>query len=119
VDGECRGYPSPWLELPIIAPLNHSLTFTERSSRFDENHWESTMDETTVWDELTRLEQRALIKLFGGGTVRNDHPIVVEELRTRGLVDESDNLSMPGLMVLKLAIRKQQAQARSRMGLAA
>jgi hypothetical protein len=77
------------------------------------------MDETTVWDELTRFEQRALIKLFGGGTLRNDNPIVVEELRARGLVDESDHLSMPGLLVLTLAMRQQQAHARSRMGLAA
>jgi hypothetical protein len=77
------------------------------------------MDEATVWDDLTRFEQRALIKLFGGGTLRNDNPIVVEELRARGLVDESDNLSIPGLLVLTLAIRKQQAHARSRMGLAA
>jgi hypothetical protein len=37
-------------------------------------------------DELTRFEQRALIKRFGGGTLRNDKPIVVEGLRVRGLV---------------------------------
>jgi hypothetical protein len=77
------------------------------------------MDETSVWDELTRFEQRALIKLFGGGTLRNDRPAVVEALRARGLVDEGENLSMPGLLVLTLAIRKQQTDARSRMGLAA
>lgn len=77
------------------------------------------MNETNAWDELTRFEQRTLIKLFGGGTLRNDDPIVVEELRARGLVDGNDNLSMPGLLVLTLAMRKQQADARSRMGLAA
>jgi hypothetical protein len=27
------------------------------------------MSEATGWDELKRLEQRALIKLFGGGAV--------------------------------------------------
>jgi hypothetical protein len=77
------------------------------------------MDETTVWDELTRFEQRALIKLFGGGTLRNDSPAVVEALRAGGLVDDSGNLSMPGLLVLTLAIREQQADARSRVGFAA
>jgi hypothetical protein len=76
------------------------------------------MDETAVWDELTRVGQRALIKLFGGGTLRNDDPMIVEELRARGLVDEAYNLSMPGLLVLTLAMRKQQADARSRIGLA-
>jgi hypothetical protein len=28
------------------------------------------MSKAAVWDELTRLEQRALIKLFGGGSLR-------------------------------------------------
>jgi hypothetical protein len=77
------------------------------------------MDETAIWNELTRFEQRALIKLFGGGTLRNDSPTVVEALHARGLVDEGNNLSMPGLLVLTLAIRKQQVDARTRMGLAA
>jgi hypothetical protein len=71
------------------------------------------------WDELTRFEQRALIKLFGGGTLRHDDPLVCESLRERGLVDEKDKLSMPGLLVLTLAMRKQQADARLRMGLTA
>jgi hypothetical protein len=79
----------------------------------------STMAETTIWDELTRFEQRAMIKLFGGGTLRNDDPAVCENLRERGLVDENDKLSMPGLLVLTLAMRKQQADeqlARSARG---
>jgi hypothetical protein len=76
------------------------------------------MAETTSWDELTRFEQRALIKLFGGGTLRNDHPAVCESLRASGLVDENDNLSMPGLLVLTLAMRKQQADARLRTAVA-
>jgi hypothetical protein len=72
------------------------------------------MAETTRWDELTRLEQRALIRLCGGSTLRNDHPAVCRSLRTSGLVDENNNLSMPGLLVLALAMRKQQADARLR-----
>jgi hypothetical protein len=42
------------------------------------------MSEATGWDELTRFEQRALIKLFGGGSLRNDDPAIAGELRTRG-----------------------------------
>jgi hypothetical protein len=67
------------------------------------------MDETATWDELTRFAQRALIKMFGGGTLRNEDPLVVEELRARGLVDDNEKLSMPGLQALTHAMRKQQA----------
>src|ERR1700680_5010561 len=78
-----------------------------------------TMSEATGWDALSRLEQRALIKLFGGGSLRRETPAVVEQLRARALVDESDALSMGGLFVLTLAMRRQQEVARSREDLAA
>jgi hypothetical protein len=65
------------------------------------------MEEAAVWNELTRFEQRVLIKLFGGGTLRNDSPAVVDVLRMRGLVDENGKLSMSGLQVLTHAMRKQ------------
>ena len=61
------------------------------------------------WDDLSRLEQRLLTKLFGGGSTRHDDPAVVESLRSRGLVDENNQLSMPGLIVFTLAVRQQQA----------
>jgi hypothetical protein len=73
------------------------------------------MSEEAGWDELTRFEQRALIKLFGGGTLRREDPAVVHALRARGFVDEYDALSMPGLLVLTLAMRRQQVEVRSRM----
>jgi hypothetical protein len=73
------------------------------------------MSEATGWDELTRLEQRALIKLFGGGSLRNDDLAIAEKLRTRGFVDEHNALAMPGLFVLTLAIRRQQAEAQLRI----
>ena len=76
------------------------------------------MSSTINWDDLTRFEQRLLIKLFGGGTARNDAPLVVEGLRCRGFVDENNELSMLGLLVFTLAIGKQQADARSRMAAA-
>jgi hypothetical protein len=77
------------------------------------------MSETAVWDELTRFEQRLLIKLFGGGTVRKENPAVVDELRARGFVDQNDELALPGLFVLTLAMRRQQAEILMRSGLAA
>jgi hypothetical protein len=76
------------------------------------------MSEAAGWDELTRFEQRALIKLFGGGSLRREDTAVIEELRSRGFVDENNTLAMPGLLVLTLAMRRQQAEMRSRLGLA-
>jgi hypothetical protein len=73
------------------------------------------MSEASVWDALTRFEQRALIKLFGGGSLRNDDPAVANELRTRGFVDENSALAMPGLFVLTLAMRRMRAEAQSRI----
>ena len=75
------------------------------------SHSSMDMPATISWDDLTRFEQRVLIKLFGGGTTRNENPTVVDGLRFRGLVDENDNLSMLGLLVFTLAIRKQQLDA--------
>jgi hypothetical protein len=71
------------------------------------------------WDDLTRFEQRSLIKLFGGGSTRNERPAVVDGLRSRGLVDENGELSMLGLLTFTLALRKQQADAQLRTGRAA
>jgi hypothetical protein len=70
------------------------------------------------WDELTRSEQRLLIKLFGGGSLRNESAADIEGLRRRGFIDDKQNLSMPGLLVLTLAMREQQAAARRRTGIA-
>jgi hypothetical protein len=70
------------------------------------------MSEGSGWDALTRFEQRALIKLFGGGSLRNDDPAVANELRTREFVDENNALAMRGLFVLTLAMRRQRAESR-------
>jgi hypothetical protein len=77
------------------------------------------MSATMRWDDLTRFEQRLLIKLFGGGSTRNERPAVVDGLRSRGLVDENGELSMLGLLTFTLALRKQQADAQLRTGRAA
>jgi hypothetical protein len=77
------------------------------------------MSRTAEWNDLTRFEQRLLIKLFGGGSVRKENPTVVDELRARGFVDDNNELALPGLFVLTLAMRRQQADALARIGLAA
>jgi hypothetical protein len=41
----------------------------------------ANMPERPLWDELTRSEQRLLIRLFGGGSLRNQIPADVEGLR--------------------------------------
>jgi hypothetical protein len=73
------------------------------------------MAATISWDDLPRFEQRLVIKLFGGGTTRNELPAVVDGLRSRGLLDEAGKLSMLGLLVFTLALNKQQADAQLRM----
>jgi hypothetical protein len=70
------------------------------------------------WDELTRPEQRLLIRLFGGGFLRNQNTADIEGLSRRGFIDDEQNLSMPGLLVLTIAMREQQAAARRRAGIA-
>ena len=77
------------------------------------------MPETPLWDELTRSEQRLLIRLLGGGSLRNQNPEAVEGLCRRGLVDHEQNLSVPGLLALTLAMRRQQAEALRRTGFVA
>ena len=73
------------------------------------------MSEALGWDALSRLEQRALIKLFGGGSLRREPSSIIESLRSQTLVDEHDELSMRGLFLLSLAIRQQQGAAAQRM----
>jgi hypothetical protein len=74
------------------------------------------MPETPLWDELSRSEQRLLIRLFGGGSLRNQNLEAVEGLRRRGLVDDEQNLSVPGLLALTLAMRRQTTDALRRAG---
>lgn len=66
------------------------------------------------WDELTRSEQRLLMRLFGGGSTRNQNAADIDGLRLRGFIDDNQQLSMPGLLVLTLAMREQQADVQRR-----
>jgi hypothetical protein len=54
------------------------------------------------WNELTRSEQRILIKLFGGGSLRDNGPSETAELRAEGLIDDS-GLTPEGIEFVKAA----------------
>jgi hypothetical protein len=56
----------------------------------------------TTWDDLTRLEQRLIIKLFGGGSLRNESAVPIDGLSVRGLIDDS-GLTVAGLEIFKEA----------------
>jgi hypothetical protein len=77
------------------------------------------MPETPLWDELTRSEQRLLIRLFGGGSLRNQNAEDVEYLCQRGLVDDEQNLSVSGFLTLTLAMRRRPTEAPRRTGISA
>jgi hypothetical protein len=47
------------------------------------------------WNELTRRQQRILIKLFGGGSLRCDDSVEAADLIQRGLVTRN-GLTRPG-----------------------
>jgi hypothetical protein len=42
----------------------------------------------------------------------------IGEVSRRGFIDDEQKLSMPGLLVLTIAMREQQAAARRRTGIA-
>jgi hypothetical protein len=54
------------------------------------------------WDELTRSEQRVLLKLFGGGSLRDNNPSETAELRSEGLIDDN-GLTQAGIEFVKSA----------------
>jgi hypothetical protein len=58
--------------------------------------------EIPEWNELTRSEQRILIKLFGGGSLRDNDPSETAELRLDGLVDDN-GLTPAGIEFVKAA----------------
>jgi hypothetical protein len=103
------------LPLQILPESQAQPIFIERESQMPPRGFR--MSEASGWNELTRFQQRALIKLFGGGSLRNDDPAVAVELRTRGLIDANNALAMPGLRVLTRAMSRQQVEAKSRIAL--
>jgi hypothetical protein len=76
------------------------------------------MPATMLWDELTRTEQRLLIRLFGCGSLRNQDPKAIEGLYQRGLIDDEGALTPPGMMVFAGALHQHRAEAQRRARLA-
>jgi hypothetical protein len=72
------------------------------------------MPATTHWNQLTRLEQRLLTRLFGGGSLRAQNPETISGLLQRDLINDEGKLTIPGLRVFIGAVREQQAGARRR-----
>ncbi|MGY8681871.1 hypothetical protein Q2941_29415 [Bradyrhizobium sp. UFLA05-153] len=66
----------------------------------------------TLWNKLTRREQRIVIKLFGGGSTHGDSLIETVNLMRMGLVTENA-LTSSGLEVF-IAAFKAQRDARQR-----
>lgn len=60
--------------------VNLLLTFSRRSFVAERITGSTKMPATTLWDELTRSEQRLLIRLFGCGSLRNQDPKAIERL---------------------------------------
>jgi hypothetical protein len=58
------------------------------------------------WNELTRRQQRTVIKLFGGGSIRGDNCVETADLIRRGLITRN-GLTRSGLEVFKAAFKSR------------
>jgi hypothetical protein len=67
------------------------------------------------WNELTRRQQRILIKLFGGGSLRRENSVEAADLIQRGLVTRN-GLTTSGLEVFKAALKSQYETRRTGAG---
>ncbi len=65
------------------------------------------MPDLTIWNKLTRREQRIVIKLFGGGSTHGDSLSETVNLRQLGLVTEN-GLTSVGLEVFVAAFKAQR-----------
>lgn len=65
------------------------------------------MPDLTLWNKLTRREQRIVIKLFGGGSTHGDSLMETVNLRQLCLITEN-GLSSVGLEVFVAAFKAQR-----------
>ena len=65
------------------------------------------MNGLTLWNELTRREQRIMIKLFGGGSPLGDGPIETANLARLGLIT-MNGLTSAGLELFIAAFKAQR-----------
>ena len=99
------------VRLAVKLPESQSLLVVRR-----ESEGSLEMPATTHWNQLTRLEQRLLTRLFGGGSLRHQNPETISGLLQRDLIDDEGKLTVPGLHVFIGAVREQQADAPRRAG---
>ena len=64
------------------------------------------------WNELTRRQQRTVIKLFGGGSIRGDDGVETAELIHRGLVTRN-GLTRSGLEIFNAALKLRYQNGRT------
>ena len=68
------------------------------------------------WNELSRPDQNALQRLYGGGSLRNCDPVTISRLRQSGLIEGKDGreqLSQLGWALMDFT----HAEMKARMGL--
>ena len=65
------------------------------------------MNDLALWNELTRREQRIMIKLFGGGSSHGDGPIETVSLTRLGLITEN-GLTSAGLKLFVAAFNANE-----------
>ena len=65
------------------------------------------MNDLALWNELTRREQRIMIKLFGGGSPLGDGPIETANLARLGLIT-MNGLTSAGLELFIAAFKAQR-----------
>ena len=68
------------------------------------------MNGLTLWNELTRREQRIMIKLFGGGSPLGDGPIETANLARLGLIT-MNGLTSAGLELFIARVGKKTLHA--------
>jgi hypothetical protein len=75
-----------------------------------DSHGAFGVHDLTFWNELTRKEQRIIIKLYGGGSTRGNSSVETVKLMRLGLIYEN-GLTAAGLEVF-IAAFKVQREAR-------
>jgi hypothetical protein len=80
-------------------------------------HYDSgryAVNELTLWSELSRREQRIVIKLFGGGSVSGENEEATANLMRLDLITEA-GLTARGLKLFISAFKAQQDARRREM----
>jgi hypothetical protein len=72
------------------------------------------VNDLALWNELTRREQRIIIKLFGGGSPLGDGQVDTVNLMRLGLITEG-GLTSAGLELFIAAFKAQRDARRSEL----